>query len=242
MYRVIILGSGNSIREEGLKTYPHLFDMLSAQLIFSCNYNYKYLKFKPFANFFIDPEFYEENKEDLDKYQLNVVSRYIAIRHPEINEKDNYLVIKENNKTISPQNFKDGIYVGRLTGIFAISFALTLDVKEIYLLGFDFGAVGDRTHWYDLKHRGVGFNEKNRYNTEIYNDSPLPHFTKIIEEAKIRKTKIYNVSLLSRLNFFEKIDYKTFIYKILHKEWYFASHRIMREEIKQKVRESYNES
>jgi hypothetical protein len=83
---------------------------------------------------------------------------------------------------------------------------------EIFLLGFDFGAIDRmpdgkaKTHFYqdNLYHPGVGQNG-------TYKERRLNFFSPYKE---LKDLKIYNVSLNSKISYFDKISYDQFFDKL----------------------------
>jgi len=217
--QIILVGGGASIKEGvslGLK------EKLDGKFIIAINYAYKHFPhtlclFGDF-NFYVPleakkdkppkhPDIYEElrkeplliydnDKNDLKEWQL-----------------PNTLFIKTGEEyNIEP--LKKGFYKHFLTGICALSLAQYLlnYNGEIFLLGFDYGSIEKKskeTHYYtkeEINHRGQGL--VSHYNSSAH--SPGKYF-RYFKEPKI---KIWNVSAISKIDNFEKIDYNT-MFKLL---------------------------
>jgi hypothetical protein len=119
------------------------------------------------------------------------------------------------------RDIKKGIYKASLVGIFALTLSIyLLEEGEIFLLGYDFGGKNtDRdkrgrinTHFYQstekgsLQHRGFG--KVNYYRGCKRGHHDFGCF------RDLERIKIYNVGLESKLEEFDKIDYKEFYNKL----------------------------
>ena len=212
---IIICGGGKSI-EYGLNLPSNLSlqPLLATKFTIACNYAYKtfpstFLAFSD-RNFYV-PLYAKKNPDkNPDIYEeLKKLPLIIGIDHNGISEfkLDNTILL--NNK-----------YRSALTGIFALKLAeLIMEKGTIYLLGFDwtqrkglperdpnYNPNSDlQIHFYkDIEHRGVG------YVGYYENHNPNREFNQFIK----KDVKIYNVSLESNINSFEKISYEQF-YKLL---------------------------
>lgn len=205
----IIIGGGASI-----KPYSSVLQPLLAPK-FTITINYAYKTFPGTFLAFLDKNFY------VPDYAKNYVNEPIN-RHPDIREelKSLPLIIGIDDNSI--EEFKldntillDKKYKANLTGIFALKILELLNFKgTIYLLGFDWT---QRTglpekdpnynpnsnlqiHYYDLRHKGSG------YVGYYENHNPDKEFNRFNK----KDVTIYNVSLESNINCFEKISYKKF--------------------------------
>jgi hypothetical protein len=193
----IIIGGGKSIKEGielGLK------NLLKDKFVITCNYAYRH--FTPTIETFVDGDFYKDNLETLKTLPCIIGNK------SQVAEK--YLL---PNTTLYPpgsiyygkDSLEKGVYSPILTGIWSITLAICLMKQQgtIYLLGYDWTQEGD-THYYskeEINHRGQGrvtFYKK--HNADKY-------FKTFLIEKNI---KIYNVSLNSQLQSFEKISYLSF--------------------------------
>ncbi len=108
------------------------------------------------------------------------------------------------------ESFLKGIYSANLSGLWAIGVAIELLRRkgQIFLLGFDFGDLGQGTHYYEhSNHRGVGYTKW--YDKELFRVNS--HFECWLQEKDI---KIYNVSLSSKITCLSKYTSDTFFTKI----------------------------
>lgn len=181
--QLIIIGGGASINE-GIN--HDLWYKLDGHLTCGINYSFKYFNstFLACMNY---TDFYNTNRNKLKKLPL-----IITCSRPHSSK---WL----KNTILINQNF-------RLSGILALYIGIKLEVKEIYLLGFDYSKQNNRTHFYqgDIKHRGIG--QDQYYNRGFENRD--------FDKFKNTKTKIYNVSPNSKINSFSKINYAKFFKKL----------------------------
>lgn len=210
--QLIIIGGGHSIKEAISKD---LWNKLDGKFVIGTNYSFNF--HVPTIQCYLDNKFFEEQKEKLKTLPL------IITKPHQKHKLANQIMLKVNSK--GTRDLKNGVYKGSLTGIFALSLSIyLLDVGEIFLLGYDFGASGYNTakdkktkhaitHFYQgqLKHRGIG--KVNYYNTK---GRPERDFKPFEKEKKI---KIYNVSMNSKINTFEKISYDEFFKKLDDKKY-----------------------
>ena len=203
--QLVIIGGGFSVKE-GLSL--NLWDKLKGHFVIGTNYAYKFNDFT--FNTFVDSTFYNTQKLELEKLPLIIGQcRNIKIKLP------NTLAIPSNS--VYNRDLKGGIHSAKLTGIYTLSLGIyLLDVGEIFLLGFDMGSVTKEcdnkkrpyTHWYQdqFEHRGVG--KTSYYDVRDRDKKDYGCF------GQEKLVKIWNVSPLSKINVFEKIDYKTFFEKL----------------------------
>ena len=238
----IIIGAGSSITRE--------MSDLKSQIVskFTILTNYSFRHFSGTFLTCIDREFYlptpkpigqETNPDyydELSKLPLIISTDthdMCKIKH------SNTILLKVNPNYQREKCLNEGFYTGNLTGIFALTIASYLMnyTGRIFLLGFDWnmrnkkdvdptkysGRTSLETHYYsDIKHRGIGY-------VGYYENHNPDTFFKYFKEPKL---KIYNVSLNSNINTFEKINYDDF-YKLLSKDE--VNQEELREEIKIKL-------
>ena len=205
--QLVIIGGGASICE-GIE--KGLWDKLDGKWTIGINYSFNY--YKSTIQCYLDNKFFDKEEGQLSKLPL-------IITKPHKKKKiANQIHIRLNTK--GSRNLKQGAYKGSLTGIFSLSLAIyLLDVGEIFLLGYDYGASGvitakdkktkhNKTHFYQgkIKHTGVG--KVNYYNTKGRAERDFKPF----ESEK--KIKIYNVSTNSQISTFQKINYDGFFKKL----------------------------
>ena len=201
----IIVGGGFSVKEA---IHMGLWDKLKGHFVIGTNYAYKFNDFT--FNTFVDSTFYNTQKLELEKLPLIIGQcRNIKVKLP------NTLAIPSNS--VYNRDLKGGIHSAKLTGIYTLSLGIyLLDVGEIFLLGFDMGSVTKEcdnkkrpyTHWYQdqFEHRGVG--KTSYYDVRDRDKKDYGCF------GQEKLVKIWNVSPLSKINIFEKIDYPTFFQKL----------------------------
>jgi len=214
---IIIIGGGASIKEGislGLK------DKLKDKFVIACNYAYKHFPHTLLAcvdsDFYVpyymqrkqNPDIYEElKKESLIITTANIDSKVLL---------PNTLIVKGsgiyNNNPI-----KLGFYNPILCGLFALHLAEYFEPKKIFLLGYDWNrrnpAPIDRRvynghtnldiHYYnkeEIPHEGIG-------KIGFYENHLANQYFKAFNNSKC---KIYNVSLNSNIENFEKITYSEF--------------------------------
>ena len=240
--QLIIIGGGVSIQEGLIKG---LKDKIKDKFIIGCNYAFNFFDNLTLITY-VDRDFYKvgdnsftskqrkNHKEALEKQQLIIGQK---ITDKKIKKRFNTYYIDGVSKYT--RGLKGGIYKASLVGLYALSLAIyLLDEGEVFLLGFDYGEARKSdyekfakspqeldklmfkdkqnrplTHFYqgEINHRGIGkinyYNAKDRANKDfgVY--------------ANEQKVKIYNVSLISKISTFSKINYDQF-FKMLDNKTY----------------------
>jgi len=201
----IIIGGGSSLKE-GIE--KGLWEKIKNHFSIGTNYSYKF--FDSTLQVFVDSSFYNAQKIELERLPLIIGQcRNIKVKLP------NTLSIPANH--IYTRDLTGGIHSAKLSGIYALTLMIhLLSTGNLYLLGFDNGAITKDldskkrkiTHWYQgqTEHRGVG--KVSYYDTKDRGDKDFGCF------KNENKVKIWNVSPLSKINVFEKIDYTTFFQKL----------------------------
>lgn len=219
--RIIIVGGGSSVRQDvwdkPVSSLP-LWNILKNEATISINYVFRYLN--PTIACFHDETFYRSNLEELKLLPL-IVGVYA--RNVEAVLMPNTYLFKNRTDWVMNQ-WETAFYGSNLCGVFALSVAINLGYKEIFLLGYDFGAINGITHFYhddinleerdcnhQLKYRGVGFRDDGHGNkihrTSNYENKSEKYFTPF---ENYKDVSIINVGVDSRLQQFPKIDYGEF--------------------------------
>jgi hypothetical protein len=225
--RCIIVGSGASVKEGislGLSSH------LEREVTFGINDAIKFFDCTAFT--FGDWTAYASRFE-LYKHHPLVIGRYDTHFTHKIEgsipcpKQDNLILLPGSGKYNGTEGLSKGLYSSVLTGAFTLNLVIRLGFQQIFLLGFDCGAANNKTHFYEgipdagiycdysgQKTTGVGKNGNN-YNTSFYNHSDI-NINALWEPFKeeFDKVKIYNVSLQSRINVFDKIGYNS-LFRIL---------------------------
>lgn len=210
---------------------------------------------------FVDGKFYIDNKAELSNIELIVgkdSKNLQTIIHPNtyLIPSSDYLFIndiwdikskiciqcktkysKDDNTKVcnacKQRLFHIGCYNGHLVSMFALTLAINLGFKEIYLLGYDCNEINGKTHFYqdlitDFKFfRGVG-KQNNVYRTCTYNDVNKINTKWFAPYKDIKDVQIFNVSPNSVINVFPKITYKEFYDKV---ECLVLNHNQIKEEL-----------
>ena len=128
--QLIIIGGGASIKE-GIR--KELWNKLNNKLTLGLNYSYKY--FVATAQIYTDRQFYvDENKnKNFQNLPLIIGDCYPYMKNI---SKDTYMIPSTGEYD---KSLKTGCYKSSLCGLYALSLAIFLQPKEIYLLGYDYG-------------------------------------------------------------------------------------------------------
>ena len=225
---ILLIGGGKSI-SEGLSL--GLKDKLKDKCVFALNYAFKH--FEHTCLFFKDFDFYvplyAKKKENKDKYPdiyNDLKKEPLIIGHKQNNGLEEFLL--PNTKLIESK------IESPLVGIFALDIACRLEPTNIFLLGFDFsrspipqdkskytGYADFNIHYYDdIKHRGISY-------TSFYDRHNPDNYFSVFNNSK---SKIWNVSLESNIENFEKISYDK-MFSLLNQE------EVNQEEIRQEIKE-----
>jgi hypothetical protein len=168
------------------------FSSLKGKNVIAINKAFMYLPEYQYL-YWTDSRFYTWYKNDIDKQECKKYT-------PCINPNDvsgNITVLKNSGGRIIDLTTPDSITAGNNSGFGAISLAIKLGASKIYLLGYDMGYTGNKTHFHD------GY-PSNTAKQSVYN-SMLKYFE---DNADIIKSvvKIYNTSATSNLKCFDYCD------------------------------------
>jgi hypothetical protein len=235
----VIIGGGPSINAEIMSLEHRIKD----KFVILTNYSYKF--FTGTLSAFIDRDFYKSRntEEHPDIYEeLRLLPLIVGIDINGISEfkLPNTILLNRNSENVYEKSLKKGFYTKNLTGIFSISLASFLMnyTGNLFLLGFDWSRRPPNE--VDLKNYNpvcnfdlhyYGKNIKHEGNNKIgYYERHLPD--REFEPFMKQKTKIYNVSLNSNINIFEKISYEH-MFNLLNNETYNQDE--LRTKIKEKL-------
>lgn len=198
----IIIGGGVSV-QEGISL--NLKDKIKNKFIILCNYAYKHFD-GTFLSFY-DRNFYhpKDNQNPNIYEELKNLVLIIGIDHNGVKEFQlpNTILLRKSENYERENAITKGWYTGALTGVFALnlaSYLLNYNGK-IFLLGYDWTKEGITHYYNDISHRGI-----NRV-TIYKHHNPHHRFKYFTKEQAL---KIYNVSLQSSIEDFEKISYVQF--------------------------------
>jgi len=220
MKNVILLGGGKSIAE-GIE--KNLWEKIKGKEIWSLNFAFLTMPYLPTRQVWVDYNIFKDHAIELKKLKDRGVI-LIAKSRPKYDILKTGITQYHETRKIEEyygQNAleKKILFTGKmgLVGIFALSLAVAEKYDNIVLLGYDFGtcSLDDKyTHYYqkylNVKSEGMG-------HPEVYNprgkliDLTLKSFGIYQKEPNI---KITNVSLVSKIECFEKISYDTFFDRI----------------------------
>lgn len=224
---LFLLGGGASVRYcNGIR--QGLLHFLEDKFCFGLNFAYKFMN--PTCTVGIDAAMYEAGNRYSDELHDEIGRLPLVIWNDSKDVKrhqDNTIFLKCNKKY--DRDLTDGVYGNMGCGIFALSLGIyllkDLPNPRIYMLGFDYGSMKDEqgkplvdyegkqiTHWYqkNYRHRGTGL-------VSWYNQTKIDPTTKQRKPCWYREyqplrhekhVKIYNVSPVSNIEFFEKISYE----------------------------------
>lgn len=204
MRDIILVGGGNSI-SEGLEL--DLWEKIKDKEVWSINFAFMVMPYLPKVECWVDTSFFKNNIEALQKLRERGVKCY-AKKHtwyagiPEINVYET---------TRDPKEADKKVFIGRmgLSGFFALYLATQERPDRIFLLGFDFGSCSVKTHFYQdkLKIESSGIGKPNLYRD---NNGTVKKEVKDFEVFNKFNVPIYNVSMISTIECFAKIEYSKF--------------------------------
>jgi hypothetical protein len=225
---IIIWGGGSSIKEGlalGLK------DKLKDKFVIGINFSMYH--FLPTVLTFADNPFYKgiffNDKPHLIDYnhieKLKQLPLIVGVRKTLTDDEifPNTVLVKKS-LYFNENPLRDGFrYI--LGGIFALQLTgyLTDWNSTVYCLGYDWTKKGTTHYYKDINHRGI--NKTSWYKTH----SPDKGFDYFLNKPNF---KVYNVSLNSNIECFEKINYKQ-MFEMLSEEKY--NQKNLRQEVKEKL-------
>lgn len=216
----IIIGGGFSVKEGVEKG---LWEKIKGKFVIGINHSFEFFPDHTFLAF-VDNHFFEHKTLKGTKVfsELKKESLLITKDHPSKYMLPNMVILKTTGE-YDRNLINKKVYKGALTGIYSLTLAINLiDEGEVFLLGYDFCGIGTTdqkknkvatTHWYQgkLHHKGIG--KISYYRTK---GRPENDFKPYVNEKKV---KIYNVSMNSKIPYFEKITYDQFFQKLDNKTY-----------------------
>lgn len=217
MKEVIILGAGASL-QKGIDS--DLWNKIKGKDIWSLNSIFKIMPYNPTRQLWVDVSFFRHEVAELQRLFNEGVSLHCKshAHYAFISQRVNqYNCCREIEFYKEPMKEVSHIFIGShgLVGLFSLSLAVKEEYDIIYLLGFDWGTSSNnerKTHVYQDKIKELNIRSTGAGKPGIYlkdNDKPNNHI-KDFNIYKKEKSKIFNVSLDSNIEVFEKIDYNTF--------------------------------
>lgn len=205
MNDLVIIGGGTSVKE-GLDM--GLWDKIKHLDICTCNNAILHIPYPPKIAVWLDST--DKDPKVLEKILATPCIRVTQMNH---DQNDDGRVIRfdilrlrdDTDKTVDhiDRGIKEGkLYVGgrMFTGIFAISLAIYMGYKKIYLLGFDWYKGKDgKCEWWDYQTNPKIFMHKGKAQPDVSD-----------HDVFIGKADIINVSQKSLIPSFPKITYKKF--------------------------------
>jgi hypothetical protein len=266
---IIICGAGASIPFLNSLYYRNHHGLpIKLETIIKTNYSiglnhfFKYGSATTFLSF-VDSEFYEDNYENLKHVPLLIgKTSPVLKRHQHDITHPNTILLKKSSGYKGKDSFSEGVYSNQLVGIWALTVAIALGFKEIYLLGYDCCEINGKTHFYqgvidlnkkrelyvngkkvgeELMHRGLGKKQTKkgeRYSTSTYNRTENLNNQWFKPFKDLKDIKIYNVSSESKIDLFEKIDYDSFYLRVWNNH---IDQNEAREEIRKFITEKTND-
>ena len=173
------------------------FNKLRGKNVIAINKAFMYLPEYQYL-YWTDSRFYTWYKKDIDMLSCKKYTPCTSSNNPT----DDIIVLKNSGGRIVDLTTPDVITAGNNSGFGAISLAIKMGASKIYLLGYDMGYTGNKTHFHD------GY-PSNTAKQTVYNNM-LKYFE---DNAEIIKAtvKIYNTSRNSNLKCFDYIDINTAI-------------------------------
>lgn len=168
------------------------FDLLTDELAIGCND--AYLLGEEICNIcvFGDPDWFEKHQSRLQLFQNPVFTV-----HRDVTARWVWHMKKHNHGF-----HKDGLGWNGNTGSLAINLALILGAKNIYLLGFDMQLTDGEANWH--------VNEVDDPRSDVYQRFQDGYKMTVGMENHFPNQNIINVSSVSKLDTFEKVEFDKF--------------------------------
>ena len=246
--------------KEGI--HKNLWSKLQNKITFGINESFQFIS--PTAITFVDWTFYRDRFDLIKDFPLVIGKHDGKIgywytdkqkgHYQKCPKSDSLIMIPAHSEYYGKESLKKGVYNGILAGMFTLTLAIALGFTEIFLLGFDMTDVNGLTHFYqnndkgigqfcdedNTERTGVGYNNNGLFNTGVFNNDEkyIQQFWKPYLQEK--DVKIYNVSMNSRINTFEKITYDSFFERIQNEKE--VNKNSIREKIRNTIKNAQNNS
>jgi hypothetical protein len=234
MRSCIIIGGGRSVRAERDDLW---YNIHKHENVWTLNFVFKFMPYLPKAIVWYDYLFAKRVYYDLmNAHQcVNAIRRICALTPQYTDEffySSGWRAFEAYTATHKAENFKgldskslNMVYSGkhRLSGTFALSLAVC-EVDTVYLLGYDFGVFGDKTHWYQEEAKLLNIESSGFNNHAVYlkpkTDVKLNQPNDFIKDFDVFTTIPKKIVVVGQSNLyqFEKIDYKEFYERIANEE------------------------
>lgn len=219
----LICCSGNSIPFKETRLDKRFEKVIKNNFSLGLNYWFKF-GCETTANVSVDYQFYLDQHEEMKKIPMIVAKhdKQLTTRHKS-KLHDNTILLPASVEYSGKNSWDKGFYTGHLVSMFSLTFSIALGFQKIYLLGADHTGINGKTHFYqdlvDLEkegkitgkklYSGLGYKGKQCKTTPYNNKRNINEnlYKCYLQEKDV---KIYNVSMMSNIDVFEKIDYETF--------------------------------
>jgi hypothetical protein len=186
----------------GYSLHNFNFDILKEKNVIAINSSFNFFDREDVIIFWADASWGQDNESNLlkNKSKYKFSSRINA---------DN--AIKNNNLGIGGCNWlkHTGNYGfdsdidcvrGNNSGTQALNFAVNLGASDIYLLGFDMGYTGSKSHFHE-------FQKNTAVSNSVYDEFFIPSMNSMSDALNHNPVNIINCSINSKLECFSKIDF-----------------------------------
>lgn len=194
--RIAIIGGGSSV-----KNYlPSLWDKLYAldMDVMSLNKAFLTMSYAPDFQVWLDNVFFQRKEREL----LDLTSEGVFLISEKCNDYNSLPINQLVSSRVSLDLENKILFKGLqgLTGTFAISLALLMRYKKIYLFGYDYGLLDGNVHYYE---------QGGCYQDYVYQDEDGSTRKEVSDYDKFLPYKhaIINTSLESKINTFHKQNF-----------------------------------
>jgi len=216
MNDVIIIGGGYSVKE-GID--KQLWDKIQHKGIdvWSVNFSHMFMPFNPSVQIWADIGVWTKGRTEL--IELHSKGTELICKNY-AGYDNNYFINKYDVTPFIEKSSETNIFIGRmgLSGVFALSLAISRKYENIYLLGYDFGSThirNNNTHWYEDLNEDINAGSYGRSGIYWAGENKIRDEIKDFDIIKKHtKVEVYNVSLTSNIISFPKLSYDEFYKRI----------------------------